>query len=296
MRTAAVTVAQLLLAYELRPDSFHPGDLGLPGNLRSLPDLLLAAAWELRWMLTMQRPDGGVRPAGDGAERIRETDAASFAGAMAIAARVYRRFAPELARAAWQAVYRALAHLAAARPRAEEPRRGRTRARNEVFWAYAEAALTSGLTSYVDAARYYLPVNPRITAIGLEDQTTLGLLAFCRAEAGGVDLRRRMKEAFLVNADRVAARAEQSRYGTALGEAESVRAANRTALAHAVNLLLADYFQPNPRYRRAALDHLHYVLGLNSRGTCFRNDGFLRSPCPPGLGGGLARLTTERCG
>src|SRR5690606_10337700 len=60
----AVTVAQLMLAYELNAERFAKGQLRFPEGLESdvpeLPDVLAEVKFELDWLLKMQRPDGAV--------------------------------------------------------------------------------------------------------------------------------------------------------------------------------------------------------------------------------------------
>ncbi|WP_135363250.1 glycoside hydrolase family 9 protein [Halosimplex halophilum] len=127
----AVTVGQMLLAYEQYPDAFAAGQCDLPversegerptgegsaaDDEANLPDLLVEAKFELEWLERMQRADGAVyhkvaarewpdideAPTDDDRERyvygLSTFGTAGYAAAMAMAARVYAHWAPEFA-------------------------------------------------------------------------------------------------------------------------------------------------------------------------------------------------------
>jgi endoglucanase len=118
---ACVTVAQLMLAYEWNPSTFATGQFAFPPNVSEadreagMPDLLAEVKYELEWLEKMQRPDGSVyhKVAGTEWAAMNTTRAeddedrvvfglttygkAQFAGAMAMAARVYEDVAPDFA-------------------------------------------------------------------------------------------------------------------------------------------------------------------------------------------------------
>lgn len=115
MTTAAVTVSQLLLAYEANPSRFADSSLKLPESGNRIPDLLDEIAFELRWMLKLQRADGavhhkvttrdwgefGILPSEDTQALYlfepTTNDTAYFTAAMARAARVFRAADPAFA-------------------------------------------------------------------------------------------------------------------------------------------------------------------------------------------------------
>ena len=53
-----ITVAQLLSAYERRPEEFKDGDQSIPEAGNGVPDILDEARWELDFMLKMVVPEG----------------------------------------------------------------------------------------------------------------------------------------------------------------------------------------------------------------------------------------------
>ena len=127
------TMGVWLMAYELNKSYFDTLNLNIPESIvnckssnRKCPDMLLEAMYNIRWMMTMQDPDGGVyhklttpnfekfiRPDQCKQQRyvVLKTTAAAldFAATMALAARVYAPFDPEFCAQAKEAAIRAYA-------------------------------------------------------------------------------------------------------------------------------------------------------------------------------------------
>ncbi len=110
----APSAQALLLAYEWAPERFTDGALDLPESGNGAPDLLDEIKWGLRWLLSMQEPEGafrhresvtGTSPEGpaDQDSTVRWVAGISTAGtakavaALAMAARLYPRWDPEFA-------------------------------------------------------------------------------------------------------------------------------------------------------------------------------------------------------
>ncbi|MCU4740967.1 glycoside hydrolase family 9 protein [Halobacteria archaeon AArc-m2/3/4] len=129
----AITVAQLLLAYERNPEAFHVGQFYIPDsvddpNVGEMPDVLVESKYALRFLEQMQRSSGAlfykvagnesfppmdVAPEEDDQERYvfghSSAGTAHACGAFAMAARVYEDHDPafaqemlECAEAAWE--------------------------------------------------------------------------------------------------------------------------------------------------------------------------------------------------
>ncbi len=103
-------VAQALMdAYEIAPQKFYDGQLNIPGGGNGIPDILREAAWALRLWTDLQDEDGGVHngtesagdpnfietveldPKGDYAYAKDAAGSFWFAGAMAQAARIWKK-------------------------------------------------------------------------------------------------------------------------------------------------------------------------------------------------------------
>jgi endoglucanase len=122
--STAPTAQALLMAYEAHPALFRDGDLNLPESGNGVPDILDEAKWGLRWVLSMQDPNGGFHNresvmdwsdpgpayADKKAHWISGVGTASTGKAcavLAVAARVYKNFDPRFAEQAEVAARRA---------------------------------------------------------------------------------------------------------------------------------------------------------------------------------------------
>lgn len=57
---AGISIATLLLAYELFPEYFSSDSLNIPESGNGIPDILDEVKYEIQWLLTMQASDGSV--------------------------------------------------------------------------------------------------------------------------------------------------------------------------------------------------------------------------------------------
>jgi endoglucanase len=123
--SAAPTAQALLSAFERHPALFKDGDENIPESGNKLPDILDETKWGLLWILSLQEPDSGAfrareavfdwdegKPQDD--RKVRwiagagSASTAKAASALAVAARVYKKYDPAFAarcekasRAAW---------------------------------------------------------------------------------------------------------------------------------------------------------------------------------------------------
>jgi endoglucanase len=112
--SSGISVFTLLSAYETYPDFYDTLNTNIPESTNSIPDILDEALWNIKWMMTMQDTDGGV---------YNKTTEANFSGflmpskvistryvtakstaatldfgaIMAMTARIYKEYLPELA-------------------------------------------------------------------------------------------------------------------------------------------------------------------------------------------------------
>jgi endoglucanase len=112
--SSGISVFTLLSAYETYPGYYDTLSLNIPESSNIIPDILDEALWNIKWMMTMQDTDGGVynktteanfsgfvMP--DQVTSTRYVTAKStaatldFAAIMAMTARIYKKFDPELA-------------------------------------------------------------------------------------------------------------------------------------------------------------------------------------------------------
>lgn len=297
----AVTAAQLLLAYELNPEKFAAGQLKFPAGFASdvpgLPDALAEVKYELDWLLKMQRPDGAVyhkvsgmtwpgmiRPEDDTQPRyvfgMTTYGTGMFAGAMALAARVYEPFDAEYAGRLLEAAERAWRFLEAhPEPivlKSERQDNGsggydKNGDQDDRFWAAAELLKTTGDARYAayigEKLSHQLQREPVI--IGWGSTLALGQFAYATAEAGDPAVKASLRQKLVKAADDIVGRIERDGYRYALSPNEYTWASAKNGMAKAELLLLAHELEPKEAYVHGALDQLHYTLGRNALGTTY---------------------------
>lgn len=299
---AAITVAQLLLSYELYPMAYAKQDLQIPAGLKDSaaadwPDVLEEVKFELDWMLKMQRADGAVyhklagmqwpgmiRPEQDQQARyifgLSSYGTAMYAGAMAIAARVYEPLDKAYAE-------RLLASSVAAQAYLEEhpgPLFIKTGNQDggsggyeksddwgERYWAAAELLKTTGDAHYASVLEELLTIQSPATAetIGWASGLSLGHFALATA-AGAPEHRQSTARTLIVDeAEAIVSRSDANGYRYALQSDQYTWASAKKGMALAQLLLLAHELEPQDVYVSVALDQLHYTLGRNTLGTTY---------------------------
>ncbi|SFR88356.1 endoglucanase [Halomicrobium zhouii] len=295
---AAVSVAQMLLAHERNPAVFESGQLGIDAALADetapvwLPGLLAETRFELEWLEKMQREDGAVYhkvagtewpsfapPAADTQQRyvfgLSTFGTAQFAGAMALAARVYEEYDPafasralENAEAAWSFL------LDNPEPyfRHDEGQNGGSSSyRNpgtlgdagDRFWAAAELLKTTGESQYADylEREHADQFSAKPWPVEWYRTFPLGQWAYYTADAAAPDRRSSVEDAILAYADSQVQQIRRDGYNVALTEGQYYWGSTRVAIGEAVLLLVANAVEADEAYVDAALDQVHYVLG-----------------------------------
>ncbi|MGH9457374.1 MAG: glycoside hydrolase family 9 protein, partial [Thermoanaerobaculia bacterium] len=294
--SSAIAVGTLLWAWELFPGALRDLDLAIPESGDATPDVLDEVRWNLEWMLSMQDEDGGVwhketslefppfvEPHEDEAPLFvigRSSCAtADLAAVAAIAARAYRPFDETLAQRSVVAARRAWAWLD------EHPNvtfrnpegvltgeYGDADCGDERLWAAAELSRTTGDREF---QRYFLARAARaVDEVGeasppsWNDVGPLAAWAYALSAPGDEadeSIRRKSREA----AARISARIRAHPYAVPHTGDDWVWGSNAVAANYALQLLVADALDPDARYRAAALEVLHYLLGRNPFGTSF---------------------------
>jgi len=301
--TAAVSTANLLLAYEWNPDKFAAGQWQLPAALQasgwvgSLPDVLQEAKVELDWLMKMQRPDGAVylkvagrqwpgyvKPEEDVSDRyvfgLSTYGTGQFAGVTALAARVYKPFntayAAELLAHAELAQRYLAAHpepefqLAEGQDQGSGPYRKDTD-QEERFWATAELLRTTGAAGYAEQLRGSFAALAGAQPQDASWMNTMlwGQWALANSPQADAGLQAQAKAAIAAFGQQLLHTVQQDGYGAALRADEYGWGSNRALAAKAQALLMAAALQPDAALEEAAASQLHYVLGANALGRSF---------------------------
>jgi endoglucanase len=301
---SGISTYTLLALYEHYPAVAADLDSSIPASGNEVPDVLDEALWNLRWMMDMQAPDGGVyhkltHPSFQGMIMPHEATAPryvvqkstpatlDFAAVMAQGARLYDGYAdtfPGLAdsmRTAaltawnWARAHPDVSYNQDAMNEQYDPdvvtgAYGDEWFEDEFAWAAAELAVTTEADSFLTVASPLDqdPAVPSWASVG-----TLGwmtLLEHREDVASAVDtsaLTRRYRQF----ADDLVEARQDVPYRTVMGHDESdfVWGSNSVAGNQAMVLLQAERLTNDPKYSRAALANLDYLLGRNATGFSF---------------------------
>ena len=291
---AGVTIGHLLYAYELFPESLQD-DLNIPETGNGIPDILNECAYELKWMLKMQREDGGVyhkltsfvhadfvMPEDDKLQflifPVSSMATADFAASMALASRVYASVMPEFAAETKDAAMKAWKWLT------ENPYVGfknpegsntgeydDTDDTDERLWAVAEMLRMDpeNKDNYIPYLKEYTAASISKTDFGWTDVSGLGTLAliFDPACTCGQELIDEYKTVIFNEADRLLDIMKSSGYHLAMEAEDFVWGSNMVVCNRGMLFILAALLSQGEKaesYKEAAFNQLHYLLGCNA--------------------------------
>jgi endoglucanase len=298
---SGISTGTLLWTWEMFGTRIAPIKLDIPESGNGTPDILNEIKWNLDWMLTMQDDDGGVFPkqtserfcgfvmpdkdtlvsyvVGAGQDPYKTSCAtADFAAVMAIAARAFRPFDRAYADRCLAAARKAWAWVALHPdvifhnpPGMNTGEYGDSICADESLWAAAELARTTGDAMYENYfLAHYAEFHPAATRP--QWWAKVGNLALWTYALGGgknpaaiAAIRRES----LAAADGIVERTAANGYLNSLTGKDYEWGSNGNAANYAVQLLVANAFHADPRYRNAALDNLHYLLGRNAFSLSF---------------------------
>ncbi|MDR1693070.1 MAG: glycoside hydrolase family 9 protein [Oscillospiraceae bacterium] len=267
---AAQTVAQLLMGYEMSP---NPDE-----------DVLSVTWFEIEWMLKMQDAEtGGVyhkvscknfnaldqMPDKETAQLVicpvSATATADFAAAMALASRFYPEQSETLLSAARRAWDWCLANPDA--PGFKNPigvvtgEYGDSSSSDERFWAACELFAATG----DETCHEYIKNANTQTGLGWQQMGTFGIAAylFQAGDKADPDVTERLRSRLIGSARSILDSCETDPYGISLGT-NYYWGCNMAVGNNAMTLLLADRLEPDEAYQKAALEHMHYLLGKNA--------------------------------
>ncbi len=292
MATAGVTTAELLMLYEISPDTFKNFSLDIPESGNGIPDLINEVKYELDWMLKMQDKDGGVYhkvntkdfpgnipPQNDNGLRLiyekGTADTAIYAGSMAVAYRVFAKIDPKYAEVLKKASLNAINFLIKHKSETLWPMNDKTGAyltgnvNDEIYWAFAETYRMTGNDKYLKTSLQYTPRFLEYSPISWDDLSSLAIYALLKADKTPKTLKTKLLALVKSSCEWTMKNYRKNGYKVFLGGSEYKWASNKTDLAFAMNLILANQFLPNKEYIDAARSQLNYILGVNTLSKCF---------------------------
>ena len=301
---AAKAVADLLLAYEDRPDAFVE-TLNIPESGNGVPDVLNEARYELEWLHKMQGEDGGVHHKVTGlnfdgfvkADECTEplylmpkskTATADFAGVMYMAARVYKEFDEGFADKCQSAADRALDHYIEhiEDRNYTDPEDVNTGeyidgcSVDEFLWAICEGYKTTCDERFADLLKLVDTERLITDGLGWADMSGYAFYAYLTADkplSWSFDVRNRFFE--FCDEQRDTALSGES-YGGTIKD-DYPWGSNMTIANNGMALLMAYKLTGNEDYRLAAKRQLDYLFGVNTNSYCFLTGYGTQSPEHP---------------
>ncbi|OPX42589.1 endoglucanase D precursor [Ruminiclostridium hungatei] len=287
---AAVTAADLMLAYEFYPQSFT-SPLNIPESSNNIPDILDEAKYGLEWLLKMQDeksggvyhkvtsrnfPDIAVMPDIDVDDLfimpVSTTATADFAAVTAMASRIFKDFDPDFSKKclaaavkAWNWLEANKSFIAFKNPQdVSSGEYGDSSGDDERAWAAAELLRATGIKKYNE----YFKANYQTGGFGLGWQNVSGFAAIAylfadteTADSGKAD---EIRKAWLEKADMFVSTAQKNGYLLAMHKMEYNWGSNMNVANHAMHMLIADKLSNSEKYTESAADCAHYLLGRNT--------------------------------
>ena len=288
---AAVALSHILYAYELFPESFTE-ELNIPESGNDMPDILNECMYELKWLVKMQKEDGGVyhkltawchapfvMPEEDHDPfllfPVSSLAVADFAAIMAQASRVYKKFRPEFAKEALERAKKSWEWLKANpyvgfhNPAGSNTGEyGDDDDNDERFWAACELAKADVVNreEYIAAAAGYGKKVSK-TDFGWVDVSALGSMAvLTEKEAFTPELVEEVMQAVFAEAARLLKIQEASGYGNAMLPEDYCWGSNMAVCNRGMLFALCALNSEGDKelYTEAVLSQLHYLLGRNA--------------------------------
>jgi endoglucanase len=143
---------------------------------------------------------------------------------------------------------------------------------DEILWAAAELWRTTRDGSYQQYfVHQYAAQMQRFNASGPPAWPSVAPVALWTYVLGGGtgEAAGTIRKASIEAADAIVKRTAADGYRVSLDRNDYVWGSNSVAANYGVQLLVADALRPDPRYRQAAADNLHYLLGRNTFSLSF---------------------------
>lgn len=297
---AGVTLGTLLMAYDFFPTRFSADDLPIPESGNGIPDILDESRYELNWFFTMQAAGGGVffkvtkpqfeafvMPNVDYGQRyiyrLSSTATGDFAAVMARASRVYRSFDTSFAVRCLAAAVKAWNYLLAhpsivpaggfKNPTGTATGEyGDTDDSDERLWAAAELYLANGDSiAHAYFLNNYTSKGIITGAMSWANVRTLAQCAYLRGSRAGMNnaVRGNIRQSLMNLCQNILALRDNSGFRNALDAGQYYWGSNSQVLNNAVLLILGKNEGGAAEWEEAALEQLHYALGVNVHGQSF---------------------------
>ncbi|MEN3013417.1 MAG: glycoside hydrolase family 9 protein [Endomicrobiia bacterium] len=303
-----VSVGTLIHIYELCKDKFKDRQLNLPDveSYDNVPDILNEVKYGINWVFSMQNKNTGgvyhkltaknfeplnILPEEDFSERYiidlsrgttysTETTAATgnFIGMLAAFYRVFKDYDYEYAIKCLSSAIKAWEFLEK-NPGIVPPygfrnpegvatgEYGDSNDSDERLWAAAELFRSTLEKKYSDYfIQYYTSINSPLSWQNLKN---LAVYTYYFSSSADENMKQRIKEDVKNYADSLISRIQNNCYSIVLRNTEYYWGSNSVLLNYAIDLIYAYEITREEKYKKAALEQLHYILGRNPTGYCY---------------------------
>lgn len=292
----AVTLAHMLYAYSLFPESFSDS-VGIPESGNGVPDILNECRVGLEWLMKMQARDGGIfhkvssvkpiqvlMPEDDHSERyvFPKSYKATLCGCavLSLASRIFKSFDAEFSEKMHTASINAWIWLIN-NPNFtpfEDPDDVYLNAAgdfydenfdDDLFWTVCELYETTGDEDFHNKIR---ELSGKVNATGFvnRDNGGFGTIAYLfgsRPRDSRIEQLLRLQ--IRVKADNLYSLSKKSGYGTAKTCDDYIRGSNMYSMTDSITLILAHKIFCCKEYIQTACEQMNYILGKNPMGICY---------------------------
>jgi|GEM_PF-1006896 len=312
-----VSVGTLLHIYFLNKEKFKDNQLALPygESYNNIPDILDEIRYGIKWIFAMQDEQTGgvyhkltaknfepmnILPEQDYSERYiidlslnisssTPTTAATgnFIGMLAAAYRAFKEydlnFAQECitkAEKAWEFLENNPTIVPSGGFRnpagVSTGEYGDSNDTDERLWAAAELFASTSKQKYNEYfINNYIRINSPTSWNNLKN---LAVYSYYFAENADETLKQTIKNDIISYADNLIQRINSNFYKVVLRNTEYYWGSNSVVLNYAIDLIFAYEITKDEKYKIAALEQLHYILGRNAVGYCFVTGMGSKSP------------------
>lgn len=285
-------IHNLMYAHELFGSGVDD-DFNIPETGSELPDILSEAKHEIKWMLKMQTPQGGVyhkvcttrfagndMPENDFAEdnpmvlsQISLQATAGFAAAMAAAYRAYKpydgQFADTLLAAAKRAYDFAIKNEnnIMVEFKTIAPGGGGTYGDlccyDEYYWASAELFRSTGDKKYEEKFKHYYELDFPKTACGAYHQGGYGSIAYCLCDNADEQLKAEILKIITDRADELVKISQNDGYLVSLTDFDYYWGSNAALFNSLAIMVAAAILNKTDKYDDCLKDNCAYLFGRN---------------------------------
>lgn len=303
-----VSVGTLIHIYELCKDKFKDRQLSLPNSesYDGIPDILNEIKYGISWIFAMQNPQSGgvyhkltaknfeplnILPDGDYSDRFIidlsrgttysiESSAATgnFVGMLAAAYRVFKDYEPEFAVKCLSAAIKAWEFLEnnpniVPQGGFRNPQDvvtgeyGDNNDLDERLWAASELFSATVQSKY---SEYFINnYSPPTSPTSWQNLKNLAIYTYYFSYQADETTKLKIQNDVRNYADSLITRIENNYYNVVLRNTEYYWGSNSVLLNYTIDLIYAYEITKEEKYRKAALEQLHYILGRNTLGYCY---------------------------